>query len=158
MFTDPVEAGVVQQYRLLGAQLAAGANSLAQQNMLALERNFPHLALPQILQIAGPVFPEFPYLDQQTSTFERLSKTTLYIQCLEHMKSFNKLMVCEIKLEIMDQYGIPVARQRLVFEDEVLIDGRTLVSYNIHNGSEIWLMLVTTSVRAPLEEPDANDA
>ena len=59
MFADPAEAGAIQQYRLLSTQLAASANNLAQQNMLALERHFPHLNLPQILQIAGPVFPNF---------------------------------------------------------------------------------------------------
>ena len=58
----------------------------------------------------------------------------------------------------MDQYGIPVARQRLIFEDEVLIDGRSLVSYNIHNGSTIWLMQVTPTVTLAWEEPDVYDA
>ena len=66
-------------------------------------------------------------------------------------------MVCEIKLEIMDQWLVPVARQQLIFEDEVFIDGRTLVSYNIHNGSTIWLVQVTTSVRNAWEEPDTDD-
>ncbi len=77
---------------------------------------------------------------------------------LEHIKNYKKLMVCDIKLEILSEYGIPVVQQRLVFEDEVLIDGRTLVSYNIRDGSEIWLMLVTTSARDPWEEPQSNEA
>ena len=55
----------------------------------------------------------------------------------EHMSKFNTLMVCEVKLEIMDQWGIPTARQQLIFEDEVLIDGRRLISYNIQDGSTI---------------------
>ena len=57
MFSDPAEAEAIREYRLLGTELAASANSLARHNMRALEENFPHLNLPEILRIAGPVFP-----------------------------------------------------------------------------------------------------
>ena len=72
-------------------------------------------------------------------------------------EKFNTLMVCEVKLEIMDQMGIPTARQQLIFEDEVLIDGRRLISYNIRDGSTIWLMQVTPTVTYAWEEPDVFD-
>ena len=66
-------------------------------------------------------------------------------------------MVCEVKLEIMHQYGVPTSRQQLIFEDEVLKDGRRLVSYGIWDGSTIHLMQVTTSVTYAWEEPDVFD-
>ena len=66
-------------------------------------------------------------------------------------------MVCEVKLEIMDQWGIPTARQQLIFEGEVLIDGRRPASYNIRDGSTIYLMQFTPKVTYAWEEPDVFD-
>ena len=57
----------------------------------------------------------------------------------------------------MDQYGVPTARQQLIFEDQVLSDGRRLSSYNIRDGSTIHLMQVTPTVTYAWEEPDIFD-
>ena len=95
-----------------------------------------------------------------------MHNTRLYIQCLsgevlplefEHLQSYDRLMVCEVKLEIMDQYRIPTARERLIFADEVLKDGRRLVSYNIWDGYTIHLMQITPSVSLAWEEPDEEE-
>ena len=44
-----------------------------------------------------------------------------------------------VKSMIQDTEGIQVAEQRLIFEDTWLADGRTLLDYNIQNGSRLHL-------------------
>ena len=171
MYSNPEDAHAIREYRFLAAELAADIDGHAQLKMLALERDFPHLNFSQILQIAGALskddtFHEFPYFDSLSGTFEHPGQTTLYIQRLdgavwtlrfEHMRHFNQLMICEIKLEIMDQWGIPIAQQQLIFEDEILMDSRSLRSYNIQNGSTICLVQLSPPVQHRWSSPAAND-
>ena len=80
------------------------------------------------------------------------NKSKLFVQCsngnafvleFEHDRELGELMVCDLKLEINDQQGIPTAQQHLIFGDQMLKeDGRRLASYNIQNESTIHLMIV----------------
>ncbi|KAF0901449.1 hypothetical protein E2562_003458 [Oryza meyeriana var. granulata] len=49
--------------------------------------------------------------------------------------------VAEIKQKVEDCYGIPVAAQRLFFQNQELADGRDTVYYSILHGSHIVLQL-----------------
>ncbi|KAF8112172.1 hypothetical protein N665_0066s0047 [Sinapis alba] len=49
--------------------------------------------------------------------------------------------VADVKVMIQDQEGILPSMQLLYFNSELLLDDRTLASYNIQNGSTLHMLL-----------------
>jgi ubiquitin len=66
-------------------------------------------------------------------------------------------IIATVKAKILEKKGIPLAEQRLLFCSKQMEDGRTLASYDVQDGSTIFMVYNLRGGAGGIDDSDGDD-